>query len=397
MRRIAVVTVGRSDFGIYLPVLELLREDPTVELQLMVGGAHLAPQFGWTVSEIEAHGFQIAHRVDALLAADTPEAISKSMGLGMIGFSQAYAHLRPDILVVLGDRFEMHAAAAAAVPFRIPTAHLHGGEITAGAIDDAFRHAITKYSHLHFVATAEYRRRVIQLGEEPWRVVVSGAPGLDRLKTVGLLSREALQERLGIALDQPPLLVTYHPVTLQYEQTPWQIEQLLAALQQRSEPIILSKPNADTSGQIIIRRLEEFAGRRPNALLFDNLGTQGYFSLMQHAAAMVGNSSSGIIEAASFELPVVNIGIRQQGRTRAANVIDVGNSRREIEAGIDRAVDPAFRSALRGLQNPYGSGGAAEIIVDRLKSVQINDSLIVKQFHDLDHAPVGEPAHSFAG
>ncbi len=383
MRRIAVITVGRSDLSIYVPVLRAIQSDADLELCVIASGAHLSPTHGWTVNEITAHGFGVTERVDMLLSADTPEAIAKSMGLGVIGFAQAYQRLRPDIVVVLGDRFDMHAAALAAVPFRIPLAHLHGGEVTSGAIDEAFRHAITKYSHLHFASTDEHANRIIQLGEEPWRITVSGAPSLDNLRQLTLLSQQELETRLQMPLDSAPLLMTFHPVTLQYEQTGSHIDELLSAIGEFDLPIVVTRPNADTSNQIIQRKLDRFAESRPNVRVVDNLGTCAYFSLMQHAAAMVGNSSSGIIEAASFELPVVNIGIRQQGRPQSGNVIHVGHTSQEIAAGIWQALQPAFRARLRGLTNIYGSGRAAECIVQRLKEVPLDERLIVKRFYDL--------------
>jgi len=384
MRTICAVTVGRSDFGCLRPVLEAIQTDPELTLQLIVSGAHLSPEFGWTVNEIAKAGFEVHERVDMLTSSDTPPAIAKSMGLGVIGFAQAYERLKPDMLMVLGDRFEMHAAAVAAVPFRIPIAHIHGGELTQGAIDDAFRHSITKCSHLHFVATDEYAARVIQMGEEPWRVTVSGAPALDNLHSMKLLPVEELCERVGLSDEKRPLMVTYHPVTLQYEQTEWQTEQLLAALAERETPIVFTKPNADTNGRIITRLLEKFAARHANVRVVDNLGTQAYFSLMKWATAMVGNSSSGIIEAASFDLPVVNIGIRQQGRTQSGNVIDVSNDTTAIAAGLDRALDPSFASSLHEMINVYGTGRAADSIVERLKSVQLGASLITKCFYEAD-------------
>jgi UDP-hydrolysing UDP-N-acetyl-D-glucosamine 2-epimerase len=282
----------------------------------------------------------------------------------------------------MGDRFEMHAAALAALPFKIPVAHVHGGELTEGAIDDALRHSITKLSHLHFVSTDVYARRVIQLGEEPWRVVVSGAPSLDHLRSLTLLTRVELEAQVGCSLEPAPLLVTYHPVTLEYEQTEWQVTQLLAALEAARRPLIFTLPSADTYARVIIRLVRAFVARQPQAHLVSNLGTRGYFSMMAYALAMVGNSSSGIIEAPSLGLPVVNIGTRQQGRIRAANVLDVGNSREEILRGIAAATMPAFRERLRGLVNPYGQGRAADIIVARLKETPRDERLLRKRFAD---------------
>lgn len=379
-RTIGVVTVGRSDYGIYLPLLRKIQADPDLRLCLIVAGMHLSPEFGLTVKAIEEDGFQIAERVEMLLSSDTPEAIAKSMGLGTIGFAQAYGRFRPDILIVLGDRFEMHAAALAALPFKIPVAHIHGGELTQGAFDDALRHSITKLSHLHFVSTEEYARRVIQMGEEPSRVAVAGALSLDNLHSVKLLSLHELEAKYGLRLKRPLLLVTYHPVTLEYEQTEWQVEELLAALEICAMPVVFTMPNADTNGRLIEKKIMDFVRTHSSAQYVANLGVQGYFSLMSLAAAMVGNSSSGIIEAPSLGLPVVNIGSRQQGRVRAANVIDVGYDRDEIKRGIEKAVGAGFRASLRGLSNPYGDGHAADLIVSRLRTVALDDRLMVKRF-----------------
>jgi UDP-N-acetylglucosamine 2-epimerase (non-hydrolysing)/GDP/UDP-N,N'-diacetylbacillosamine 2-epimerase (hydrolysing) len=382
VRTIGVVTVARSDYGVYLPVLRRVQADSDLELHLLVSGMHLSPEFGLTARAIEEDGFHIGERIEMLLSSDTPEGIGKSMGLGTIGFAQAFARRRPDILLVLGDRFEMHAAVVAALPFNIPVAHIGGGEITEGAIDDALRHSITKLSHLHFVATHEARRRVVQMGEEPWRVIVSGALSLDNLCSMKLLTRQELEERFGLKFNDSPLLVTYHPVTLEYEQTEWQVGELLGALNASALPIVFTMPNADTNGRVVARMLEGYAKVCPQAQMVANLGTQGYFSLMALAVAMVGNSSSGLVEAPSFGLPVVNIGSRQQGRTRPANVIDVGYSRHEIVTGIKKAISAGFREQLRGLQNPYGDGRASDVIVKHLKEVSLNHRLVIKRFVD---------------
>lgn len=385
MRTIGVVTVGRSDYGLYRPVLSRIKEDPDLALHLIAAGMHLCPEFGYTARAIEEDGFEIADRVEMLLSSDTPAGVAKSIGLGTIGFAEAYSRFRPDILLVLGDRFEMLAAVAAALPFKLPVAHIHGGESTEGAMDEAIRHAITKMSHLHFVAAEVYAQRLRQMGEEAWRVMVSGAPGLDNLREFQPLGLRELEEQLGLNLNPAPLLVTYHPVTLEYEQTEAQMRELLAALAEADQNIVFTYPNADTHGRLIIRMIQEFAARdKGRSRVAVNLGTRAYFSLMQRAAAMVGNSSSGIIEAASFELPVVNVGARQEGRLRGQNVIDVGNSRGEIAAGIRKAVSPEFRAGLAGLRNPYGDGRAAERIVVRLSQVDLGQELIQKRF-----APLG--------
>lgn len=384
VRTIGVVTVARSDYGIYLPLLRKIQSDSNLRLYLIVGGMHLSPEFGFTVQAIEQDGFEIKERIEMLLSSDTPEGIAKSMGMGTIGFAQAYARYRPDVLLVLGDRFEMHAAVVAALPYKIPVAHIHGGELTEGAIDDSLRHSITKLSHLHFVTTEEYARRVRQMGEEPWRVIVSGTPSLDNLDTLKLLKRQELEACFGLRLEKDPLLVTYHPVTLEYEQTGMQVVELLEALGAFELPIVFTTPNADTNGRLIKKMVEVFVKEHPFAQVVDNLGREGYFSMMACSAVMVGNSSSGIIEAPSFGLPVVNIGSRQLGRVRVDNVIDVGYRREEIVAGIRRALAPEFRELLKGLANPYGDGQAASCIIDVLKKVDLDENLIVKRFYDID-------------
>ena len=384
MRTIGVVTVARSDYGIYLPVLRRIQEDPDLRLYLIVAGMHLSPEFGSTVQTIEQDGFQINERIEMLLSSDTPEGIAKSVGLGVIGFAQAYARFRPDILLVLGDRFEMLSAVVAALPFKIPVAHIHGGESTEGAIDESIRHSITKMSHLHFVSTEFYARRLIQMGEEPWRVVVSGAPSLDNLREMRLLSRQELEEIYGLNLVDPVLLVTYHPVTLEYEHTRMHMNELLAALEEVNCSVVFTYPNADTQSRLIIDMIHDFTRRHENVQMAVSLGMEAYFSLMSCAAAMVGNSSSGIIEAASFELPVVNIGNRQRGRVRGKNVIDVGYSRNEIVSGIVKAISPDFRASLKNLINPYGDAHAAEKIVGVLKQVSLDEKLVLKRFYDTE-------------
>lgn len=396
MRTIGVVTVARSDYGIYQPLLKKIRSDPELQLQLFVTGMHLSPEFGFTVRVIEEDGFHIQERIEMLLSSDTPEGIAKSMGLGTVGFAQAFARSRPDILVVLGDRFEMHAAVVASIPFRIPVAHIHGGESTEGAIDELLRHSITKMSHLHFASTELYAQRIMQMGESPWRVKVSGAPSLDNLHTVDILSQRQLEDRFGLKLKEPILLVTYHPVTLEYENTERYTRELLAALTELDFTMIFTYPNADTQGRLIIDRINEFTDQHKLAQVAVNLGTQGYFSLMAHSAAMVGNSSSGIIEAASFKLPVVNIGNRQRGRIHGDNVIGVGYSKDEILNGIVKAVSREFQALLEGLTNPYGDGHAGQRIVNTIKEVDLDDQLLHKIFYEIgvDVNPKANSGHA---
>jgi UDP-hydrolysing UDP-N-acetyl-D-glucosamine 2-epimerase len=387
MRTIGVVTVGRSDYGIYLPILRRLQTDPDLSYYLLVSGMHLSPEYGLTVKQIEEDGFDIGARIESLLSSDTPQGITKSIGMGVMGFGQAYAHIKPDLLLVLGDRYEMYAAALAALPFRIPLAHIHGGEISQGAIDDALRHSLTKLSHLHFAATQQYAERIQQMGEDSWRVVVSGAPALDNLETIQLLSRQELERQYQLDLGQPFVLVTFHPVTLEYEQIDTQIMELLNALHNKGIMTIFTKSNADTGSHSVDTRINDFIRNHPNTYKYDNLGLTRYWSFMALGSAMIGNSSSGIIEAPSFELPVVNIGNRQKGRTRAMNVIDVDCHQAAITTGIDQALSPVFKASLRGLVNPYRSTtSASQIIVDTLKQVNLDSRLYMKTFIDIPGA-----------
>ncbi|MFH1033297.1 MAG: UDP-N-acetylglucosamine 2-epimerase [Pseudomonadota bacterium] len=383
MRRIGVVTTSRADYGIYRPLLRGILQDPGLELSLIVAGMHLCPAFGLTVQEIAAEGLPIAARVETILDDDTPLGVAGSLGLGVARLAPVLAELRPDLLLVLGDRFEMFAAACAATPLKIPLAHLHGGELTMGAMDDAFRHAMTKLSHLHLVATEQYAARVRQMGEEPWRVTVCGALGLVNLRDIPLLEPAALQDRLGLELEPAPLLVTFHPATLEQEDAPSQARELLAALEPLRLPLVFSLPNADAGGRELGRLFREFVAGHPKAVICDNLGTQAYFSLMARAAAMVGNSSSGIIEAPSFKLPVVNIGSRQDGRQRAANVIDVACRRDDIARAIARACSPAFRQGIKDLVSPYYQPDPVGAILERLMAVDLGPGLINKRFTDL--------------
>lgn len=383
MRTIGVVTGARSDWGIYLPIVQRIQGEPGLALQVIATGMHLSPAYGDTAREIEADGFEIADRVDMLLSANTPEAIAASIGLGTIGFAPVLSRLRPDLLLVLGDRFEMLPAALAALPLGLPLAHIHGGESTEGLIDESIRHSLTKLSHLHFASTELYARRIVQMGEEPWRVTVSGAPSLDKLRDIDRLPRDEVERRVGLSLAEPTVVVTYHPVTLEHGRVEERVDAFLEALAGLDVQIVFTYPNADTNAQAVLARVERFVAAQPAATLVTSLGSVAYFSLLRYVAAMAGNSSSGIIEAASFGLPVVNVGMRQQGRLRARNVVDTGDTAAEIADGLRRALDPGFRASLAGLVNPYGDGGAAERIVARLRDVELGPGLLVKKFHDL--------------
>jgi UDP-hydrolysing UDP-N-acetyl-D-glucosamine 2-epimerase len=383
MKSVGVVTTSRADYGIYGPVLRALEAADDFELRLFVSGTHLLDEHGHTVEAIVADGFRIQERLDVMSGSDTPQAVGQTMGRATGAFAEAFGRWEPDFLMVLGDRYEMHPAALAALPFRIPVVHLHGGELSEGAIDDSLRHSLTKFSHLHCVATEDYARRVRQLGEEPWRVHVTGAPSLDNLGDVELLGPEAFAERFGIELADEFLLVTFHPVTLEAGDTGRQVDALLEALDQTGLAVLMTMPNADTDGRRIYERMHEWADGHSERHLVKTLGLQGYFSAMNLASAMVGNSSSGLIEAPSFGLPVVNIGGRQAGRTRGKNVIDVSCETGPIVAGVKEAVDDAFRAGLDPQDNPYGDGEATGRILDALRSAPERKTLIHKHFYDL--------------
>jgi len=386
MRKIAVITGTRAEYGLLYWIIKSVYEDKELELQLIVTGMHLSPEFGMTVKEIEKDGFPIAEKVEMLLSSDTEIAIATAMGIGMIGFAKAYERLRPDIAVVLGDRFEILSAVAAATPFRLPVAHIHGGEVTEGVMDDLFRHAITKMSHIHFTATDEYKKKVIQMGELPENVFCFGAPGLDNIYKLDLIDKEELYQELGLPFETKVGVVTYHPVTLEKGTAELQISELLQAL--RSFPDIywvFTLPNADTGGRIIAKLINNFARNNPDkGKVFTSLGRVRYLSLLKHASVMVGNSSSGIIEAPSFELPVVNVGDRQRGRVRAQNVIDVLDCKEEaIALAVDKAISSVFKASLKGLKNPYGNGIASAKIVKNLKTIPLSEKLIKKRFYEI--------------
>lgn len=386
LRSIGVVTTSRADYSCYRPILQAFAADSELSPKLYVSGTHLSPEFGLTVRHIENDGIEIIERVEIILSSDTPESIAKSMGLAMMGFGQAFSKFRPDILVVLGDRYEMLAAALAALPFKIPIAHLCGGEVTQGAIDDALRHSMTKLSHLHFTATEDYARRVIQLGEDPNHVFVSGEPTLDHILAAPQLTPRELRQRFGIDVERSFLLVTFHPVTLEYEDVERQIDELLHALDQVDIPVIFTMPNADTAGRIITTKIRQWVQSHPEiGKLVDNFGVEAYHSVLRHAVAVVGNSSSGIIEAPSFKIPTVNIGIRQMGRIRAASVIDVEPSHKKILAAIRKAASDEFRNSLQSLVNPYANktNSAVSTIVNTLKRIELGDALLQKKFYEL--------------
>lgn len=385
MRKIAIVTGTRAEYGLLYWIIKGVHEDPELKLQLIVTGMHLSPEFGMTVNEIERDGFPIADKVEMLLSADTESAIAASMGLGMIGLAKAYQRLKSDILLVLGDRFEILSAAAAAVPFRIPVAHIHGGESTEGAMDEQFRHAITKMSHMHFTANEGYRKRVIQMGEDPERVYCFGAPGLDNIRRLRLMDRKRLLKELDIPAGMKIGVVTFHPETLGVSAES-DMEEMLEAVKERDDIFwIFTMPNADTGGRVLIGVIYRFISANAEiSRAFMSLGQLRYLSLLKHADLMLGNSSSGIIEAPSFGLPVLNIGQRQAGRLRGKSVIDLPLCRKtHIVKGIEKALSPGFRRSLKGMGNPYGDGNASMRIVRTLKTVRLGEGLIRKRFYEV--------------
>ena len=384
---ICVVTGSRAEYGLLTPLLELIRDDKALELQIIATGMHLSPVFGSTFQEIEKDGFVINEKVDIQLTKDTNTAIARSTGLGMIGLAEALEKLQPDWLVLLGDRFESFAAASTAHLMKIPIAHLHGGELTEGAVDDAFRHAITKMAWLHFTAAEEYRQRVIQLGEAPERVFNVGAIGLDNIKKLPALSQQELEKQLEFQGIDNAFLVTFHPATMESASAEQQVKELLEALDCFPDhKIIFTFPNADANGRAIICLLEEYVKNNPGrAKAYTSLGQLRYLSLLKYVRVMVGNSSSGLIEAPSFGLPVVNIGSRQDGRLKPRSVIDAAPNKINIEQAVQKALSKSFRDNCHNPVNPYGNGNAAEQILKQIKKFgKLNTT--VKKFFDLRHA-----------
>jgi len=383
-RKICVVTGSRAEYGLLYWLMKEIQDDSALELQVIVTGMHLSPEFGLTWKQVERDGFIIHRKVEMLLSSDTPVGISKSIGLGVIGFADALEYLQPDLLVVLGDRFEIFAACQAAMVHRIPIAHIHGGEITEGAVDDAIRHAITKMSHLHFTATESYRQRVIQLGEQPQRVFNAGAPGLDNIFRLQLLDKPQLEQAIGFKLGKRNLLVTFHPVTLENATAASQFGNLLKALDCFDDShIIFTLPNADADGRVIIGMIEQYRQRFPERIAsFVSLGSLRYLSALKYMDAVVGNSSSGLIEAPAFKIGTINIGDRQKGRLCADSVIHCEPEVDAIVQAFNRLFSEKFQESLKTVENPYGNSGASAEIKELLKSQSL-DGLLKKSFYDL--------------
>ena len=385
MKKLAVLTGTRADFGLLSPIIKKLRAFSDLDVRLAVTGAHLSPEFGMTVSEIEAEGIPVDKKLEILLSADTPASISKSMGLAMIGFADYFSESAPDALLVLGDRYETLAAACAAVNARIPIFHLYGGETTEGAVDEGFRHALTKLSCVHFVANAEFRRRVIQLGEAPERVFQVGAMGPENAIHMPKLSRAELEESLGCSLGEQYAVLTFHPVTLEQNTAQQQAEELVKALSRFPEIAFLcTKANADADGRVINSVLEEYAAERENVFLFDSLGAKRYLSALSHALFAIGNSSSGLAEVPCFHIPTVNIGDRQKGRMQGDSILNCDPCAESISEAIRTALSPAFREIARHASNPYGDGNASGKIAEIVHDQLIHDKLVLKKtFYDL--------------
>jgi GDP/UDP-N,N'-diacetylbacillosamine 2-epimerase (hydrolysing) len=385
-RKICVITGTRAEYGLLRWVMQGIKDDPDLTLQVIATGMHLSPEFGLTYREIEKDGFQIDRKVEMLTSSDTSVGIAKSMGLGLIGFADALNELKPNLIVVLGDRFEIFAAVSAALVARIPVAHLHGGETTEGAFDEALRHSITKMSHLHFVAAEPYRQRVIQLGEQPDRVFLVGGLGIDNIKRLKLLERAELEAALDLKLSSRNLLITFHPVTLETSTAADQMAELLAALAElKNTLLIFTLPNADTDGRILIQMVDQFVAMHPNSRAYTSLGQLRYLSCIAHVDGVVGNSSSGLGEAPALKKGTVNIGDRQRGRLQANSVINCEPIRQSVEAALVKLYSADFQASLSGVINPYGEGGASEKVVKVIKRFEI-DGIVKKSFYDL-------PAH----
>jgi len=384
-RKIAIVTGSRAEYGLLYWLIKEISEDPELELQVIVTGSHLSPEFGLSYKQIEADGLIIDEKLEILLSSDTAIGMAKSLGLAIIGLANAFQRLQPDLLVILGDRYEIMAAAQAAMLLRIPIAHISGGENTEGAMDEAIRHAITKMSHLHFVATEDYRRRVIQLGEEPRRVFNYGDPGLDNIKKLPLLSQTELEKELDFKLGIRNILLAYHPVTLNESNGAAGLAELLGAIDHYPEAhIIMTGSNADVGGRSISHQLQDYAQRHKDKVFFaPSLGQLRFLSALQHCQLIIGNSSSGIVEAPALKTATVNLGDRQQGRLKAASIIDCREKQADIINAINLALSSEFQNKLADVQSIYGDCDASRRIKEELKHVSM-EGILRKKFYDVD-------------
>lgn len=383
MKKICVVTGTRAEYGLLYWFLKEIESDKELQLQVIVTGMHLSPEFGLTYKEIEKE-FKINKKIEMLLSSDTSVGISKSMGLAQISFAESYDELKPDIVIVLGDRYEIFSATSAAMIARIPIAHIHGGEKTEGAFDESIRHSITKMSHLHFTATNEYKNRVIQLGEHPSRVFNVGGMGIENIKRFKLLSKDEFEKLIEFKLNIKNILVTFHPVTLENSTAKEQFQQLLDAIDELEDTnIIFTKANSDTDGRVINQMIDEYVTKNSHkSIVFTSLGQLRYLSALQYVDAVVGNSSSGLAEAPSFKIGTINIGDRQKGRIKASSVIDCEPNKDSILKSFEKLYSKEFQNSLINVKNPYGDGCASKKIVEILKNVDLKN-ILKKSFYDL--------------
>ena len=383
MRKICVITGSRAEYGLLRWIIQGIKDDHDLLLQLVVTGMHLSPEFGLTYESIEKDGFAIDYKVEMLMSSDSPVGISKSMGLGLIGFADAFYNLNPDLIVILGDRFEIFSAVSAALVAKIPVAHIHGGEVTEGAFDDAFRHSITKMAHLHFVAADSYRQRVIQLGEKPDHVFLVGGLGIDSIKYLQLLEKNKLENLLGFKFKSKNLLITFHPSTLDNVKSEIQMKELLGALSDlKDTQLIFTLPNADSDSRYLINMIKEFVNKNFNACVFTSLGQLHYLSLMSQVDALVGNSSSGLLEAPTFKKGTINIGCRQKGRLEAKSVINCEPTYKSISNALKKLYLNEFQASLKEVISPYGEYGASKKILRIIKDFDLID-ITKKSFNDL--------------
>ena len=398
-KRICVVTGSRAEYGLLFWLMKYIDDREEFTLQVIATGMHLSPEFGMTYRDIENDGFIVNKKVEMLLSSDTPVGVTKSIGVGIVGMADALEDLRPDLIVLLGDRFELLAASTAALIRKLPIAHLHGGETTEGAFDEAIRHSITKMSHLHFTATEHYRRRVIQLGEHPSAVFCVGGLGIDNINMLDLLSKSALEEKIGLALGTRNLLVTFHPSTLEHDESSTQFSNLLQALEKlNSTKILFTKTNADTNGRIINQMIDKFVlNNSDRAVAHTSLGQLAYLSALKYVDGVVGNSSSGLIEAPSLGIGTINIGSRQRGRIRATSVIDCEPTCEDILKSLNKMYSQSFNKRLATVVNPYGVGGAASQIIEKFRTIDIENIDVKKSFFDLDERLLTQVIEHYEG
>lgn len=386
MKRIGIMTGTRAEYGLLKSLMQEINKDNDLELYLIVSGMHLSPEFGMTYKEIEEDGFEINAKVEMLLSSDSPVGISKSIGLGIIGFADEFQRADLDMLILLGDRYEALSAAICAMVMRIPIAHLHGGELTEGAIDEGIRHSITKMSYLHFTSTEQYRNRVIQLGENPERVFYVGALGVENIKKINLMTKEELEKSIHFEIDENTVVVTYHPVTLENNTVEEQFLNLLEVLDRNPKiRMIFTKANADTNGRIVNELIDKYAAQNSErACAFMSLGQKRYLSALKYCRIVIGNSSSGIIEAPSFGKPIINIGDRQKGRICADSVINCGYTQQEIQRAMETALTEEFENKARNCRNPYEKENTAANIISVIKDYLLNDKIKLKKgFYDI--------------